>query len=369
MIGSFLMKKYITISLLLFVPFMSMAADHCTNQSEYTIDRRCYVTDEQKQQQPYKSVVGIYGSGYINCTGTIARWNYLHGFARNDSADFKVPRLDNSQYLARKDLSDSDSSLYLFTAKHCTDVDGDGISDKTLHIKLQNGDKFDVTLVKTGDYDITNDSNFYGDWAVYRFPDNSFQESTDPVIQNIARYTGDTGSTTIPWVYADTDAITRDGRPIDLIGYGCLKIMSDNEIEEYRQKYVRALEKAGITDRSYLNTGLTNDGGIDLSKKAVPILQTYRSYKEVFGDEQLKVSRCFFRNSNNLCQGWSGNSGGPMIDRSDRLVSILTRGDVNIGGADHAKMAGYVQDFDKDTNSTGGDGDIPLGRVYQLMNK
>ena len=36
-----------------------MAADHCTNPTEYTIDRRCYVTDKQKQQKPYNAVVEV----------------------------------------------------------------------------------------------------------------------------------------------------------------------------------------------------------------------------------------------------------------------------------------------------------------------
>ena len=357
------MKKYIITSLLFFIPFMSMAADHCTNPSEYTIDKRCYVTDTQKQQRPYNAVVGITRPEpvsilsfikYTNCTGTIARWDYGHGPARNGPQD---------------------SGLYLFTAKHCTDNDNDGQPDKTLHIKLQNGDKYDATLVAVGDYNINDDSNFSGDWAIYRLPGDPFQESTDPYIANVHKnmrqYTGGTETWNgIPWIYADSDAITRDGRPISLIGYGCLTIMSDNEIAKLRQNYIKRLEQAGITDMSYENTGLTDDGGIDLSKKAAAVVKSMFEERQVFHDNQLKVSKCFFRNRNNLCQGWSGNSGDPLIDNSDRLVGILTRGGNSIGGADHAQSAGYIsEDFDKYTNSAGGDGDIPVGRVYQSMGK
>ena len=320
------MKKYITTFLLLFIPFMSMAADHCTNQAEYTIDRRCYVTDEQKKNKPFNAVVGImYNIGYyggISCTGTIVKWD--HGLTRKDS---------------------SDSNLYLFTAKHCTDQDGDGISDKVLHIKLQNGDKLKVTLVETGDYNTKEDSNLYGDWAVYSLPDTTKKQ--------------------MPWIYADSDG-RRDGRTIKLIGYGSLKIMSDKEIEEFKQKYLDALKKNGITDMSYENTGLAGDRGMILVRGDL-IKISAREYKNLFMNDQLKVSKCFFRNNNNLCQGWSGNSGGPMIDNSDRLVAIVTRGPSVIGGYDHATISGYLYEEESGEEPGYKDGDIPVERIYEKI--
>ncbi|MBR4806327.1 MAG: hypothetical protein IKZ64_00735, partial [Alphaproteobacteria bacterium] len=232
------MKKYIIASLLVCIPFISMAADHCTNPSEYTIDKRCYVTNDQKKQKPYNAVVGListYGGWLRNklnkstfCTGTIARWD--RGFVHKEAPD---------------------SNWYLFTAKHCTDQNGDGISDRNLRIKLQDGDEYDVTLVTAGNYDINKDSNVSEDWAIYSLPVNPFKESTDPYVENVYRnmvqYHGREVSTPndkIPWIYADSNA-TRDNRPVRLIGYGSLKIMNDNEIEEFNEKYIAALEKAG----------------------------------------------------------------------------------------------------------------------------
>ncbi|MBP5485471.1 MAG: hypothetical protein J6Y07_02070 [Alphaproteobacteria bacterium] len=323
------MKKYIITSLLLFIPFMSMAADHCTNQAEYTIDRRCYVTDEQKKQKPYSAVVGILGKNGVKCTGTIAKWD--HGLTHKDS---------------------SDSNLYLFTAKHCTDQDGDGISDKVLHIKLQNGDKLKVTLVETGDYNINEDTNFYSDWAVYSLPATANKQ--------------------ISWIYADSDG-HRDGRTIKLIGYGTLKIMSDKEIEEFKQKYADYLKEKGVTDMSYENTGLDEYGGVDLTKQQARLFRLELSggffssfyINDLFHDKKLKVVKCFFRNTNNLCQGWNGNSGGPMIDNnSDTLVSILTRVTSVISDHDHAAIGGYLYD---DELGEYEDADIPVGRIYEKI--
>ena len=82
------MKKYITISLLLFVPFMSMAADHCTNPKEYTVDKRCYVTDEQKKEKPYNAVVALIDNVDPYFTGTIVKCEksyFCHRVGDDDS--------------------------------------------------------------------------------------------------------------------------------------------------------------------------------------------------------------------------------------------------------------------------------------------
>ncbi|MBO4746363.1 MAG: hypothetical protein J5613_04845 [Alphaproteobacteria bacterium] len=284
------------------------------------------------------------------CTGTIARWD--RGFVHKEAPD---------------------SNWYLFTAKHCTDQNGDGISDRNLRIKLQDGDEYDVTLVTAGNYDINKDSNVSEDWAIYSLPVNPFKESTDPYVENVYRnmvqYHGREVSTPndkIPWIYADSNA-TRDNRPVRLIGYGSLKIMNDNEIAEFKEKYIAALEKAGVTDMSYENTGIENDNGVDYYQMIPASLVFSHSYaSKIFDDDQLKLSRCFFRNNNNLCQGWGGNSGGPMIDDSNRLVSIVTRGGYHIGGDNHAQTGGVIYD---EHDGTYEQSDVPVGHVYQLMGK
>lgn len=338
------MKKYIITSLLLFVPFISMATDHCTNPSEYTIDKRCYVTDEQKKEKPYNAVVGILNLKWNNavvCTGTIAKWE--RGLTRKDSADWN-------------------SLLYLFTAKHCTDQNGDGMPDKSLRIELQNGDKFDVTLVGTGDYDINNDSNENGDWAVYTLPVDLIKDSSGKYHVNMV--SAENMENKIPWIYADSDGV-RDDRNIRLIGYGSLKIMSDREIEEFKQKYIESLKQNHINNMSYETTGILDDGGVDLSKLAVgPLAFSARYYVNLFGDKKLKVSRCYFKEESSQCQGWNGNSGGPMIDNLSRLVGILTRGNSYIGGRDHAGLSGFRYEDEKKKYV---EDDIPMERIYKIM--
>ena len=84
------MKKYAISSLLFLMPFVAMAADdHCTKPDEYTIDKRCYVTDEQKSQKPYNSVVQVIIPDKNGiCTGTIVKekdgWGLLKSYAATE---------------------------------------------------------------------------------------------------------------------------------------------------------------------------------------------------------------------------------------------------------------------------------------------
>ena len=94
------MKKiFLFLSFLLYLPCVAPGADHCTDPDKYTVDKRCYVTDEQKKEKPYNAVVRV-GSG---CTGIIIEKN-------------GVP--------------------FLLTAKHCTDPDNDHLPNDTLTVTL-----------------------------------------------------------------------------------------------------------------------------------------------------------------------------------------------------------------------------------------
>jgi hypothetical protein len=348
MIGSFLMKKYITISLLLFVPFMSMAADHCTNQSEYTVDKRCYVTNDQKKQKPYNAVAGIYDIfGRIVCSGTIVKWN---------------------RALTSKDFVGYGDMLYFITAKHCSDADFNEIPDEKLDIKLQNGDKISVTLVEVGNYDLANDNNLDGDWAIYRLPVDMIRDIHGQYHINVISVQNMENK--FPWIYADANGY-HDGRLIRNIGYGTLKIMSDKEIEEFKQRYIDYLQKEGITNISEENTGIEADGGIyvlhDRASSFKHKLQSgvFSSWylKNLVEDRTLKVSSCFFKEPNR-CQSWSGNSGGPFIDRSNKLCGILTRGTSRIGGPNHASTT--VDDL---IENPGEKTSIATEYIYNKINK
>ncbi|MBO4745587.1 MAG: hypothetical protein J5613_00760, partial [Alphaproteobacteria bacterium] len=143
------MKKIIKFSFLLFLlcsPMMAGAADYCTNPDEYTVDRRCYVTEEQKTQKPYNSVVALIDGGGIYCTGTVVTpgTRYSPFFSYNTPNQVPV----------------------IVTAKHCTDRNRDGQPDKTLKVRLQNGQQLEVSFLKTGNYNILDGTNEDGDWAV-----------------------------------------------------------------------------------------------------------------------------------------------------------------------------------------------------------
>lgn len=65
------MLRRCILSLILLAPYASFGRDSCTNKNgEYTIDRRCYVTDEQKRVSPYNAVVRL-----DDCTSTIVKHN------------------------------------------------------------------------------------------------------------------------------------------------------------------------------------------------------------------------------------------------------------------------------------------------------
>ena len=67
------MKKIIMTSLFAFMSFASMAADHCTDPTNYKVDKRCYVTDEQKKVAPYNAVVALVNDdGWVYCIPAFA---------------------------------------------------------------------------------------------------------------------------------------------------------------------------------------------------------------------------------------------------------------------------------------------------------
>lgn len=316
----------------MYIPSLAMAADHCTNPKEYTIDKRCYVTDEQKKEKPYNATVAIkkpfWGMG---CTGTIAKWNR---------------RLTNT------DFTGLDVLPYFFTAKHCTDHNNDNVPDKTLKIELQNGRIFEVTLVGYGNYDIKKDTNRAGDWAVYRLPVDLIKNVSGGY--HVDMLSAAVMEKKINWVHADADA-QRDNRSIVKVGYGRLKIMSDKDIENFRQRYLNYLKGHGINIVEK-DVGIKWDNSVNAEnetvEKFISSIRMMFAAAEFFDDRTLKVSTCSF-SSDSYCQGWGGNSGGPLFDNENRLVGVATRGYRYIGGMNHGRA---------------GD-DVPTGDIYQEMNK
>lgn len=263
-------------------------ADSCHHKSGFTIDKRCYVTNIQKTQQPYNATVALVeDSGFHYCTGTIVQ----------------------------KD----DGKLYLYTAKHCICND-QGMAEDTIQIETQDGKKIDITAVGKqrdhGLYDCSNDANFTDDWASYEIPKEYYND--------------------VSFRGINPDS----AKNVRVIGYGSLKIMSDSEIQEFRQWYMSFLENEkdivnnSKTEQDYARQGIVVNNGYGADFLGYLRDKDKEYYDSIFHDnDRLKVSQA---KTISKSQVWGGNSGGGAFDDNDNLVGIITRAYRIIGGREHA---------------------------------
>ena len=290
------MMKNIMFFLFLFMPVYVFAykdgcMEHGKYEKLYTVDKRCYVTTEQKKTKPYSAVVALVDGDFTYCTGTVIKFN---------------------------------GKFYLYTAKHCTDNDGDNIADDTLQIKTQTGKVVTVYKNNLGSYDIKNDEKRYGDWAVYSIKQTDLVAVETTTREKIDLY---------PY-YAR------------LIGYGTLKIMSDDEINKFKSNYITYLKNLGVTDEDIKKYprlyGITKNGGIRKSNDLVKVFLDNMEpgyWLDLFANHELKYSMCkYWANSGTWdgCQSWSGNSGGGIFDIENNLMAIHIAGSGEIGGLEHA---------------------------------
>lgn len=351
--SSVCMKRGILSVLVALAPTVCWGLDDaCTKPDEFTIDRRCYVTDEQKNVFPYNTVVALLSSkNRIYCTGTIVQ-------------------------------DEAEHQMYVYTAKHCTDNNKDNISDNTLAIQTQQGEQYMVSLVRSGNLNIETGASRSGDWAIYNIddaPDNlqgttlttyhsGFVGGFDALVDKTpVSMSGNRGPVRHKlalgemWSVNDFDA--------RVVGYGALKIMNDAEIRTFREKYIEFLEE-NLDDavrEVYKNKNLSEaeiERKIALYRdepqlkglygkniyKNNPIVQEFisgthtnslssKERSDIFKDiDNLKVSYCQLSTDGYQqgCQTWHGNSGGPIFDRDGRLMGMVTRGDSFIGGNRHA---------------------------------
>lgn len=279
------MKKSIITSLLILAPAVVMAADHCTNPDEYTIDRRCYVPYEQKTQKPYNAVVALLDKNSVNdCTGTIVK--------------------ENNNY-------------YIYTARHCIKHDNwspNGINsqyeDTEIYVRLQNNQILKVKRHRV---------ETIGDWVVYKIADKDINAIAD-------------------FATTKTDNMNSKNAVYDarVVGYGALKVMSDKEISDFKKAYEKYLvDEVG---EEYMLKERNSKEGI---KVAIGSLK--KEWPELINDvDKLKESVCdyYVRYGADGCQGWQGNSGGPVFDSDGKIMAILTHGQDVIGGDDHARIGG-----------------------------
>lgn len=289
---------YALLLMLCYMPVVASAADYCTDPEKYTVDRRCYVTNEQKKEKPYSAVVTfINKNGYTSCSGTIVK---------------------------RQGLKSDSSGYFLYTAKHCTDYNHDNLPDDALRIKLPDNREFDALLLKYGD-SASEDSAQTSDWAIYSIVSN------DSELEN-------------SFVKLNT-SFMRGKHNTRVIGYGHLKIMSDEDIEKFKDEYVQFLINLNWGERDDNgNLILSQDSGFypDGGMRGAYVMMF--ANKNKFNDDELKVSYCTsFRDASfSDCQGWSGNSGGGAFDDDGDLMWIITLGNYTIGSDEHAGITGGI---------------------------
>ncbi len=289
--------KQIVVLFLLCIPLISWGDDTCTNPELYTIDKRCYVTDEQKQEKPYNAVATfVFANERTHCSGTIVK---------------------------RQGLTQDDVGYFLYTAKHCVDSNHDNIIDDLVRIRLPNGRELNARLIKKGNFNYADGTNPTGDWAKYR-------------LLTIGSNSADGVTEVLDGAYVKiNDSFARGAKDVRIIGYGALKIMSDQEIQEFKDDYIKFIENVVKVQDVH-----TADGGVRGNGVEMFILNNRRRFE----DNLLKVSKCSQNSKSQFtgCQGWSGNSGGGAFDDNGNLMWIVTLGNYQIGGAEHANVVGGI---------------------------
>ncbi len=246
--------------------------DRCAENGKYanqfTIDRRCYVSAEEKQISPYNAVVAIgntpetkdytHFESYTTCTGTIVK-------------------------------NKNDGQLYIYSAGHC-------VSGQPQSAMMQDGRAFPIKNI-INEYTKKAGRHFI-DYAVFTIPQE--YQTTLPYVVTSATFT-------------DTN--------VDIVGYGVLSILSDNAIKTAKNEWINELqeyksygskEQQDAVKRIAQNVNLVTLFPTDTKLKAsfncnIPKNAAHIDYK-------------------NACQIYKKNSGGPIFDANGRLVAVVSTG-------------------------------------------
>ncbi len=292
-------KLLISFLLVLCLPVGSWGYDDsCSKPDEYTVDKRCYVTDEQKQQKPYNSMVKmetysepikIRINDKITATGTL-------------SVDSKVNRYGV--------IVKQDDGLYLIR----TDC-----PSKKFKIQTYDG----IEIILDNDNIPYYGDGFYVSACKYKIPDE---------------YAG-IASTNL------SNKANVGGYEASIVAESYLKIMSDAEIEDFKAKYINYLkERKGINSKGNKGRGWVK-GGVDMESSLGQMFFEYlrdneTSYFEnIFYDgKKLKMSHCQYSPKTGVkgCYGYPNYNGGIFDDNGDLVGIFLGQGYYAIGGEHHA---------------------------------
>ena len=357
-------KRYFILLFVLLTPILAFGdmqlRDGCIENKKYskdfTIDRRCYVTDEQKQQAPYNAVVALINDNNKTfCTGTIF----------HDNQDFLLE--DAFKYETKLPVP----GLFVYTAAHCVQDNKYISNTDKLKIRLQNGKEIIVTKISVGSRPFLGISET--DYAVYKIPE---------IEQNGLPYVD---------IAYDED---KNGQ-LNVIGYGSLSIMTDKDIHEYKEAYVNFLR--GYLEKIYKDkedllpqydcaklkgTNLYDDCikrnktlgyGLHYSKDPenkyigswideqlnehheyfddgggiLTANKSFANFVKIYPlpmDDLLKSSNCYINSKTDFCQSWFGNSGGGVF-KEEKLLGIVSNAVAIFGGKNHMAFLKDRDDF------------------------
>ena len=286
-------------------------SDACTNPDEYTIERRCYVTNDVWQRAPYKHVLKMQkrSNGLVFCTANMVKGKIV-------------------------------------TARHC----------------IENNNMFDVDFVA---FDGRKIQIGYLD-HLSKYPNEYYQRDIailEPSLWGTSFVTENSIN-----VIDDASGEINNKSFIN-VGCGGLKILSDKEIHLFKQAYseflknpnkqtVPAGEESDVLYNPIIDNGKTANlipylGQKGFLNEFTQYLQKYGlgSAEDLFHDSyNMKMSLCTdFDLSRSLglvysnCKGWHGNSGGGVY----RVSGVLDKNNfikTNICNSDSCGFLGvYVQ--------------------------
>lgn len=266
----------------------AVANDHCTNPTEYTVDRRCYVPDALQAQSPYSAVVRLIDSndGYVYCSGTIVNFR---------------------------------DAQYILTARHCGfDDDNGGETDeinREIVVITPDGNRVTAHYHSDGGQFLNNEYINH-DWLFYRI---------DDVLSPMARPSG------VAW----RDVSDTENMDLHVIGYGGMKILSDAEIRGFKSKYIQYLRGRG---KKFTEENGELFGGVKISTSQGDdfLISMGRDFVQetFFDDNAMKTSLC--RIPQSYCQAWGGASGSGYFDSNGNIVGVVSLGVFVVGGKFHA---------------------------------
>lgn len=269
---------------LLFVPELCFGLDDaCTKPDEFTIDKRCYVTDEQKQQKPYNSVV--------NLTSVIGR--YCSGV-----------------------LIKEKEKIYLYTAKHCVDKISSKSLKKNITAITLSGKKLKAVLA-----DVVLDKDLIKYIVEPNDVDyvNISKKSENPFVQSV--------------------------RVIGYGGFNVLSDKTIEKFKKKYIDFLQSEKTLNPKGTEY-TYGFYNDEGVFYANEKVQEFLGWLEfndknfYQDIFGEQYMKISKCSYYTDTHFdgCQAVEGDSGGGMFNDNGDIIGIIVRALDVIGGVHNMEL-------------------------------